>query len=197
MFLEIFVSFVFVTHYIFFHYIEHGIAPIIPPIGLSPRSVTKPKQPETPETYTSSVTMKSNGSAVSMSPTAMLSTPPAKRNLENYDDIETNDQTKKNHKLSYLDVPWTDYDALACYLTKVHPVDSALLSEISHIELIEYACADYTPSELKCLLVYFGTNYGVPLQNLKTDGSQTKKNITIQLRDLLMAHNKNTGDTKE
>ncbi len=155
----------------------------------------KVKQPETPDTFASTVTMKSNTSSMSMSP-IVLTDSSAKRNLENYDEMEHNeDEKKRSAKLEFKKVPWTNYDSLASYLIQVHPEDSELLSELSHVDLVEYCCADYSPSELKMLMVYFAVSQGIPLENMKTDG-QSKKNLTLQIVDILKSqYNESTGET--
>jgi len=167
----------------------------LPPFSLSPRKTTKGKQPETPDTFASTVTMKSNKSSMSMSPTVLIGTS-AKRSLENYDEMDHNeDEKKKSAKLEFSKVPWTNYDSLASYLIKVHPDDAKLLSELSHVDLVEYCCADYSPSELKMLMVYFAVSRGIPLENMKTDG-QSKKNLTLQIVDILTSqYNESTGET--
>lgn len=88
-----------------------------------------------------------------------------------------------------------DYDELCSYLQSVHPEDTQLPAEASHVHLVEYGCADYTLSDLKMLLGYFGVHHGKDLKDLKTDGHQSKKNITIQIRDLLTAGIDNSGKT--
>ena len=155
----------------------------------------KGKQPETPDTFASTVTMKSNKSSMSMSPSVLIGSN-AKRNLENYDEMEQNeDEKKKSSKLEFSKVPWTDYDSLASYLIQVHPEDTELLSELSHVDLVEYCCADYSPSELKMLMVYFAVTQGIPLENMKTDG-QSKKNLTLQIVDILKSqYNESMGET--
>jgi hypothetical protein len=107
----------------------------LPPFSLSPKKTMKPKQPETPDTYTSTVMIKSNKSSMSMSPTVLIGFS-AKRNLEHYDEMEENeDEKKKTSKIEFSKVLWTNYDSLASYLIQVHPEDTKLLSELSHVDL--------------------------------------------------------------
>lgn len=170
--------------------------PSIPPIGVSPRSNIKQRQPNTPDTSISTVSKTSNETINSPVASDGVTTPNTKRVLENYQDMDVNSEAKKNsNKLSLLEVPWMDYDELCSYLQSVHPEDTQLLAEASHVHLVEYGCADYTLSDLKMLLGYFGVHYGKDLKDLKTDGHQSKKNITIQIRDLLTAGIDNSGKT--
>ena len=99
------------------------------------------------------------------------------------------------HKLPVMEVKWFDVNALADYIKKLHPSDALLLDTLSHIDLIEYACADYSPSDLKMLTVYLGTTLRITLKNLNYDG-QSKKNLTIQIVEMLKEYySTRAGDT--
>lgn len=168
-------------------------------MGLSPRGTMKGKEPGTPDTYASSdVSMKSARTPVSgSSPYPQRKMSPVKRSFDEYEDREDNDDNRKmKHKLPVMEVNWFDVNDLADYIKKLHPSDALLLNTLSHIDLIEYACADYSPSDLKMLTVYLGTTLRITFKKLNLDG-QSKKNLTIQIVEMLTEYySTRAGDTR-